>query len=760
VSLSGPTRAVLAAALAIVAGGGASAATADRPDVIRPSNALEDRMVAERQIVIVRLDPKAGARPGECDDLGRADLEARADSRTVAVVGVERVPRPERHWLLLDISESAEGRRQEAMRSALQYVRQVMSPGVDVVALLTVDEDPILVAGPTTDPRELEAAIEDVPPGGWSALRDGLDTVLRQIQGDRHEHVVLYWTDGEDQASALRGEDLLATLARAQNATVFPISLLPRGAKFPPPPLVGAVFTEVARSSGGEVCVSSDPAWLDRVRGWLGRRFTVSLEISAGLEPKRPSKRRLALTTPGKRCKVTILPDPFGGPDPVTGEALPAPEAWRRLHDRTRGADDPACLTKGGQGSWDWPLSARATELSGCVLDVVRASGPIVRERNDSLVYKFQAPRFAAREIRVAAPAFRSLPTDVADAVLSILPDSDDAELSPSPQFMDGGALLAQRARFAASLFAGRDDYRDFAIARLALLAEDDLRAIERDFARMFPDLAPAQIAALARASRAGSRSLASAATPTDADLARVLAAWIADVKAADLLRRVEGREIDARLRGASAEDAERRWATVRARFAIPSRVRIVAPLALIRDPSQDVVGFVRIVLPRPEGFRKPDPRPPEDRPRESDRIVRRPLALGLVDDVAADPATGAALASGGYRVVAIDYGELQPQFRHEPGQPYEQARVTVRLAAPAAEGEGDAPRVMLEADVSASIDGPVVVSQFTPTVVGDPELAALLRRYRATPRRRIRPSRAPCCGRRRGSCRAKGGRG
>jgi hypothetical protein len=616
-----------------------------------------------------------------------------------------------------------------------------------------------LIAGPTTDPRELADKISDVGPGGWSALRDGLDTVLRQIQGDRHEHVVLYWTDGEDQASALRAEDLLATLGRAKNATVFPISLLPRGARFPPPPLVGAVFTDVARASGGEVFVSSDPSWLDRVRGWLGRRFTVSLEVPTGRSVGRSARKRLELTTPGKRCKVTYLPDPFAGPDPVAGEAMPTPGTWRRLHDKSREADDPACLMPDGRASWDWPLNVTGTELSGCVLDVVRSSGPIVRERNGSLSYKFQSPRFAARDIRVAAPPLTSLPDDAAAAVASIIAADDDPGPALSPYFMDGGALLTMRAQIAASLFAGRADYHDFAVTRLARLAQDELRTISADFVKMFPDLPHDQIAAIARASRAGARALASANTPTDSDMARVLAAWIADVQAAELLRRIEGREIDARLAGGSLLDAERRWSAVRGRFAIPSRVRIVAPLALIHDPSQDVVGFVRVVLPRPEGFRKPDPRPPAQRPRESDRIIGRPLALGMMDDLASDPEIGKALADGGYHVVAIEYGELEPPFQHEPNQPFERARVTVRLAAPAADG-GDGRRVSLEADVSASRDGPFSVGQFTSTVVGDPDLAALFRRYRARPRRTSRPRRAPCCGRRRGSCRARAGRG
>jgi hypothetical protein len=752
-------RSALALALAIAAAGTLPCRAAAQSDAVRPSNAFEDRAEAERGLVILRLDPKGGARPEECDDVAVADLAITVGRRLARVAAVERVPRPERHWLLLDISESAEGGRLEAMRSARQYVREVMIPREDAAALVTVDDDPILVWGPSTDPSELETKIAHVPPGDWSALRDGLDAVMRQVLGDRHEHVILYWTDGEDRASTVRADDLLATLARAQNVTVFPISLLPKGARFPEPPLGGAVFTEVARRSGGEVFVSSDPRWLDRVRGWLSRRFTVSFVPPPQEDGAARAKPRLAIKVPGKRCSVTILPDPFARPDPIAGEAPPAPGEWTRLHARTPEADDVTCRAAKGEASWDWPLRAGPSGLSGCVLDIVRASGPIVRERNGRLSYTFQSPRFAARQIQVAAPSIAKLPTDAADAVESIIPEGEDDAWTISPYFMDGGALLSQRAQIAMSLFAGRADYHEFAVARLTRGAQDELRAIERDFARMFPDLPPDQIAAVARASRAGVRAASAAQTPTDTDLASVLAAWIGDMPAAKLLRRIEAKQIDARLDGGSASAGEARWASVRAQFAVPSRIRIVAPLALIHDPSQDVVGFVRIVLPRPEGFRRPGLSEATETPRPIDRIIRRPLALGLVDRVAGDPEIATILLRRGFRVVSIGYDDLRPEFKHEPNRPYEEARVTVVLASSAIDGLPTA-RVTLAADVSASVDGPVRVDQLTAEVTGDPEIAALLTRFRATPRRKSRPSPAPCCGRRRGSSRARDGRG
>lgn len=746
-------RVAIAIAVGLVAALAPLAASSrDRSEAVRPANSFEEEISAVRGLTIVRLDPKAGARPDECDDVTISDLDVRVGKRAAKVVAVERVPRPDRHWLMIDVSESAEDRRLEAMRSAAQYVTSVMVPGVDRAAVVAVDEDPILIAGPSADRDEIARAIGTLNQGGWSALRDGLDTVLRQIEGDRHEQVVLYWTDGEDQASTTRVDDLMATLARVPNATVFPISLLPRGAKFPPPPQVGAAFTRVALDSGGDVGVSTDARWLDRVRGWLGRRFTVSY-LPPTEEDGTPVRGKLEIRVPGKRCSAAVLPDPFARPDPVAGSAPPLPAGWMRVHGRTPEADDAACADRGGGPSWNEPLESDSTEMSGCLLDFTRVNGPLVREKNGELVYAFQSPRLAARSIRIAAPALSALPVDAVSAVESVVSEGGgDAPWEPSPYFIDGGALLVQRARIAASLYAARPDLQEFAEARLERAARDDLRAIEDDFAKAFPHLSHDQIAEVARASRAGARALAAVERPTDSDLARVLTAWVGDVPASDLLLGFERHLIDERLVSGPARGAENRWQAMRALFAIPSRSRILTPLALIHDPVQDVVGFVRIVLPRPEGFRRPELGTPRSPARPVDRIVRRPLALGMIDRLAEDTGVSASLSARRYRVDEIAYRDLPPEFVHEPAPPYESATVALSLTS----SDGGAPaRASIEAEITASLGGPMTIGRFSSTVTGDPAFEAILKRFRATPRPRSRPKRALCCGRRRGSSHA-----
>ncbi len=638
---------------------------------------LEDRQVVERSVVVVRLDPRSGAQPDECDTLASADVVATAGDVRLSVLSVERVPRPERHWLLLDISGSAEGRRREAMRSAREYIRQVMKPGMDSAAVLTVDDDAILVSGPSSDPLALDGSVAGIPAGGGSALRDGLEAVLRQVTGDRHEHLILYWTDGQDTQSVTTNDELLETLARTPNATIFPLALMPTSGPRSGDHPIGAFLFDVARRSGGEVFSSTDPRWIDRVRGWIARRFTVVVT------PPESAGGRLRVAVPGRRCATTILADPFARADAIAGTAPPAPRAWVRVHAKQRRSDDPSCDDDPTASPWDRPLRSAGDRLAGCVLDVVEAVGPVVRGAGTSPRIGVTAARIAARDVRVVAPRLGDLPHELVDAIPSMLVQPGPDPHAKSPVIIEGGALLAQRARVAASLFAARPDYRDFALARLARLADDELREIAKDFGRAFPDLAEEALDGIARASRAGRRSIEAGRTPTDTDLARVLAAWLGDVPASELFRAWEKRLVDARLAGHGDPEAATHWTALRSRFGQPESLRVAAPLVLVHDQPRDLVGFWRIVLPRPTGYDERATNPKAAKERVEDRIPDRPKALDVLEDALRRKEVREQLAGASYRATRIDYLRLDPVWKAPQGDPFRHARVTITLEAP-----------------------------------------------------------------------------
>ena len=695
-------RASAALLLAGVAG------AADRP---APRPAFEEHAEVTRGIAIVRIDPKRGAPPGECDDLSPADLTVTVGGTLAVVTSVERMPRPDRHWLLIDTSESATERRNEAKRSARDYVRSVMSSGEDRAALLTVDEDTLLQAGPTSDLQSVSDRIDTIVPGDYSALRDGLADVLRQVQGDRHEHLILYWTDGLDTMSLTTESELMEILAAAPNATVFPIALIPEPKPGESGRMVGSFLFDVAKRSGAEVFSSSDARWLERARGWIARRFAVAY---APAEEKATGPVALALR--GKRCQLTVLPDPFVRAAPQAGAAQPAPDSWRRIYERQkRKSDDAACLAAAQGATWDWPLEAGPTGLAGCVLDVIEAPGPLVQRHEGPRPVDVLPARFAMHRVKVATPSPDTLPASLDDALDAFAPDAT----------IEGSTFLTQRARLAASLFAARPEYRDFALARLGDAARHEMRRIELGLARDFPDLPPDRIAAVARESRAGRRALLAAEQPTDADLARVLAAWLRDRPAREVALAWERKLIAAHLAGAAHPDDAQRWIRARDRLSVPAHVRVLVPLFLVMDQTQGVVGFERIVLPRPEGFTERSVKTRASKDRPDDRLPERPLALWLVDRLLADSRVAGELRAGTYALSGATYAELDPPWKANPAHPFRRARVSVTLVSAVRKA-----RLEARADVEAPPGVPETVLAFAAQASGDRALDKALEAF------------------------------
>ncbi len=638
---------------------------------------LEESALAEGGLVLVRLDPRHDAAPGACASLTADDLAVSIDGAPVRVAAVEHVARPDRHWLLIDSSGSTYVRRDEAKRAAARYVREVMTPGIDRAAVVTVSDELTLVSGPSNDAASLASRIDAIPMGGLSALRDGLDMVLRQIAGQRREQLLLYWTDGGDTTSRGSLEDLLATMARAPHVTVFPILLLPSHGL--PLSVDNMFLSEIARRSGGEVLLSNDRQWLDRLRGWIERRFLVGLAI-----PEGTPKGRVSIALRGNACELTVLRDPFADAPAVAGGALDAPRSWAHRHARARMADDAACVSGPDDESWTWPWTDEGKALSGCALDDSRPPR-----------------RPAARRLSIAAPPVRSLPSSFEDALLGANP----------PAVISGEALLVTRARIATSLFAHRNDYREFALAALARRGEDDITAIAADLRRTYPELPADRADRIARASRAGRRALESVEAPTDADLADVLTAWISDIPAKDVFIRWERRLIDSLIANGADKDVDREWSTHRARFVASSGPKTLAPLVLVKDGG--VIGFHRIVLPDPDrDYSLGDP---------EDRIPRWPIALRLVERTAARSSVGGLLREGGYRATSIAEEPAGIAATSSSGEPYRKSHVVVTLEAPGSR------RAVLDATLRAADDGSVSIVRLAATVTGDVTLDAAL---------------------------------
>lgn len=578
-----------------------------------------ERVESVRALLTVRLDPKLGAAPGECERLAAADLAVYDDAGPARVVAVERVPPPDRHWLVIDISASAEGARREAKRSAARYVREILGSDRRRASLLTVDDDLRLVEGPTSDAALLASRVEEIPAGGSSLLIDGIEDVLRQIEGDRREHLVVFWSDGHDSGSWTSTSEILDRIRKTSNATIVPLAIT-IGAGGPSRPASPWLF-DVADRSGGEVYGSHDPAWLGRIRGWLDRRFVVTVR------PGEEASGRWTVRVRAKRCDAVLVHDAFHeSPPPIVNGP---PRSWTRAIERSKASGhDPAC----GKQGWERPWIARGTRLEACVVDLLVDRGMLALPAGATFT---APPPIGVRAVAVDVPPFERLAASPEGMFARLAELVRDESAGRSSRLVDGRTLFTQQAAIARALYAAYPEYRAFAKRRLEREARDEIEAVARTLREDLVGLDVDTSRRLARDGRRGRAVTAAATTPTDADLRRVLGAWLGDVAAVDLFRGWERTLVAARLAGGSGDPLPA-WRRLRSWFALPSAARILTPLLPVHDAERDLVGFYRVLLPRASGITQRE-QVARGEPPPYDLVPERPYALGYFDALVAE---------------------------------------------------------------------------------------------------------------------------
>jgi Ca-activated chloride channel family protein len=200
-----PARVALAAAAAVVT------LTSPRP--------AGQQLTFSSGVEAVRVDAlvKDGARvvPG----LGPADFQIRDNGvpQTVDLVLFEQVPLYV--VLVLDASESVVGERLEQLRAAgLAAIGGLVDR--DQAAMLTFNQSVSLVSGRTTDLRTLRTALQQIRPGGGTALYDAMHAGIVVGNSNDARTLILVFTDGADTSSFLTKEAVLDT-ARRSDAVIY-----------------------------------------------------------------------------------------------------------------------------------------------------------------------------------------------------------------------------------------------------------------------------------------------------------------------------------------------------------------------------------------------------------------------------------------------------------------------------------------------------------------------------------------------------------
>ncbi len=190
--------------------------------------------------------------------------------------------------MLLDLSASMTARLPEARKAAVQFIRQ-LGPN-DVLKIVTFDDAVRTLVDFSGDKARLEAAVLRVQASGSTALHDALWTALANLEARRAEdeaalrhRAIVVLSDGDDTASGLRAEEVLAR-ARRVDAIISTLSLNRQGME----PAVNASSTvflkNLADMTGGQLLF---PELNDLQRAYRDLADELRHQYTLGYVPKQ-----------------------------------------------------------------------------------------------------------------------------------------------------------------------------------------------------------------------------------------------------------------------------------------------------------------------------------------------------------------------------------------------------------------------------------------------------------------------------------------
>jgi VWFA-related protein len=234
---------------------------------LAPAQASTPTFSARVDAVYVDVFVTEGRRP--VAGLSAKDFELRDNGarREVELAAVEAMPLST--FLVLDASGSVTGEKLVQLHSALRTFVARLRPE-DEAALLTFDQEIRMLMPRTRDRAALASAIEQVGPGGSTALFDALYAGT-QLASGRERTLIVLFTDGEDNSSWFDAGQLRRVLeeSNAILQTVGVVPVEPRSAA-PETPHV-RLLRQLAEVTGGRFWPAASP-------GGLASAFVAILE--------------------------------------------------------------------------------------------------------------------------------------------------------------------------------------------------------------------------------------------------------------------------------------------------------------------------------------------------------------------------------------------------------------------------------------------------------------------------------------------------
>jgi Ca-activated chloride channel family protein len=156
-------------------------------------------------------------------NLGKDDFEVRDNGASQEIVTFGRDELPLTAVLLLDTSESMQGKKQEAVRRGAKAFLDGMKSSDE--AMMALFSDRLLRFTPfTSDKKSLETALASTQAAGGTAVNDFLYMSLKLLDARQGQRVVVLFSDGSDVHSVLPASDVLWK-SRAGQALIYWIQL-------------------------------------------------------------------------------------------------------------------------------------------------------------------------------------------------------------------------------------------------------------------------------------------------------------------------------------------------------------------------------------------------------------------------------------------------------------------------------------------------------------------------------------------------------
>ena len=216
---------------------------------------------------LVRVTAVVRDRKGRfVQDLKPRDFEVVDAGRSRAISDLQSDTAGVSVAVLFDVSGSMEGHMTNAREAATQ-VLSWLDASRDEAAIYTFDTRLDERAPFTTGLRTLPASIERVVPFGATSLHDAIaQTAQRVGERDGRRRAVIVFTDGADNASRMRPEDVSA-IASAIDVPVYIFGIVAsidnpsqEMSTLPDRSALGGPLTELAAWTGGHVFMASTPA--------------------------------------------------------------------------------------------------------------------------------------------------------------------------------------------------------------------------------------------------------------------------------------------------------------------------------------------------------------------------------------------------------------------------------------------------------------------------------------------------------------------